>query len=859
MAFCVGSLSASVTADQSGFNAAMNDVRKKGAKTADRISKKFRKVGRKMQSVGKNLTAGLTLPLVAAAGMAIKTAADYEALEMQLSILTGSAEEGAKAFKKLEEFSAGTPFQLKDLVKANNTLIGMGQSTEVAFSNLQMLGDVAAGTGANVNELAITFGQASAEGKLMTRDIREFINRGIPMTKLLADSMGVGKDAIFDLASQGKISFDVLQKAIEDATTGTGLYAGATEKMASTLGGVFSTLRDNVDRALSEIGTSIVETFNLKDVVKGLIENIGQAVDWWKSLSKTMQKTIVIATAVVAAIGPIALAIGTVLVVLPAMIAGFTTLMGLIPTLAGMFAALTGPIALTVAAIAGAAALIYTNWDTLAAYFTTGDGAEMWQTTKRIVTTTMGAVKLAIKTAVTEIKKIWGSIAAYFTTGDGAEFWSSLVETVSTYMKAVWSTIKFYIGVIKALWDTFGDRIISRLSSTWDRIKIITSTVFRVLIDIVTIALDQITNYINLFKGIFTGDWQLIWDSVKNIVITSVNGTISVIESLVTGSMDLLISLLDSLGVGDAIKESLKAGRDSISKFAESLKISKQGIDKNTEAAEAWGAAVKAAGDKAEEAGKKAANAAAGGGKGGASGDVSRGDTNSGAPIKIPTDEAINDIMTIEELMSGVDLNVYDKIFPPGSLGQLQEKSAMIRKEMSYATDPEQIAMYRKELGLTKEQMDAITGSTNKAANAGQRWGATIGDALFQAASGAKDLLSSVKDLIVQFAKQVFIKGITFLLTGGTGGFLKSVFGGIFHEGGIVPGGGDVPIMAKGGEGVFTKGQMAAMGNLQPRQSSSGLSESSLQGAFERALSNKMSRLGPKEVFVLSQQGKRGF
>jgi phage-related tail protein len=49
------------------------------------------------------------------------------------------------------------------------------------------------------------------------------------------------------------------------------------------------------------------------------------------------------------------------------------------------------------------------------------------------------------------------------------------------------------------------------------------------------------------------------------------------------------------------------------------------------------------------------------------------------------------------------------------------------------------------------------------------------------------------------------------------------------------------------------------MGNLQPRQSSSGLSESSLQGAFERALSNKMSRLGPKEVFVLSQQGKRGF
>jgi len=815
LAFSVGSLSASVTADQSGFNAAMNDVRKKGTSVASQVSKKFNEVGDSFISAGKSLTTKLTLPLAALAGASVKAFDTQIKAEMRLAAaLRAGGEEVQNNLASFKEFA--TNLQEITTVGDESTLGMLQVAKSMGLTNEQ-----AKRAAKNSIALSKSMGMSEKSAIRYTAALESgestMLARYIPALRQIDDK-----------SKRAAKAQELLAKMFSAATTEAEVGLGPLTQMWNTLG--------DFSEQIGEIVLKRMQPF---------IDAIGKTVDWLKSLDGGTNEIIVSVGILAGAIGPLLIGMGGILKLVPLLIAGF--------------GALTGPIALTVAAIAGAAALIYTNWDSIAAYFTTGDGAKMWQTTKRIVTTTMDAVKLAIKTAVTEIKKIWGSIAAYFTTGDGAEFWSSLVETVSTYMKAVWSTIKFYIGVIKALWDTFGDRIISRLSSAWDRIKIITSTVFRVLIDIVTTALDQITNYINLFKGIFTGDWQLIWDSVKNIVITSVNGTISVIESLVTGSMDLLISFLDSLGVGDAIKESLKAGRDSISKFAESLKISKQGIDKNTEAAEAWGAAVKAAGDKAEEAGKKAANAAAGGGKGGASGDVSRGDTNSGAPIKIPTDEAINDLLTIEELMSGVDLNVYDKIFPPGSLGQLQEKSAMIRKEMSYATDPEQIAMYRKELGLTKEQMDAITGSTNKAANAGQRWGATIGDALFQAASGAKDLLSSVKDLIVQFAKQVFIKGITFLLTGGTGGFLKSVFGGIFHEGGIVPGGGDVPIMAKGGEGVFTKGQMAAMGNLQPRQSSSGLSESSLQGAFERALSNKMSRLGPKEVFVLSQQGKRGF
>jgi len=820
LAFSVGSLSASVTADQSGFNAAMNDVRKKGTSVASQVSKKFNEVGDSFISAGKSLTTKLTLPLAALAGASVKAFDTQIKAEMRLAAaLRAGGEEVQNNLASFKEFA--TNLQEITTVGDESTLGMLQVAKSMGLTNEQ-----AKRAAKNSIALSKSMGMSEKSAIRYTAALESgestMLARYIPALRQIDDK-----------SKRAAKAQELLAKMFSAATTEAEVGLGPLTQMWNTLG--------DFSEQIGEIVLKRMQPF---------IDAIGKTVDWLKSLDSGTNEIIVSVGILAGAIGPLLIGMGGILKLVPLLIAGF--------------GALTGPIALTVAAIAGAAALIYTNWDTLAAYFTTGDGAEMWQTTKRIVTTTMGAVKLAIKTAVTEIKRIWGSIAAYFTTGDGAEFWSSLVETVSTYMKAVWSTIKFYIGVIKALWDTFGDRIISRLSSAWDRIKIITSTVFRVLIDIVTTALDQITNFINLFKGIFTGDWQLIWDSVKNIVITSVNGTISVIESLVTGSMDLLISFLDSLGVGDAIKESLKAGRDSISKFAESLKISKQGIDKNTEAAEAWGAAVKAAGDKAEEAGKKAANAAYGGGKGSASGgseiNIGRADT-SGIVVPDISSGTENYIANLQSMKAatGEYRNVTD-----AALGRTKEEWRIFNENMQQVTD-------QTNQIINQFFVNTISSFANGLAEMAS--GAkTFGDMVSGLVSQLSNLMIEIGTLWVSFGTgfaaamnpaTLFASGGTSAIAAGAGliaagialkGLLNS-----FHEGGIVPGGGDVPIMAKGGEGVFTKGQMAAMGNLQPRQSSSGLSESSLQYAFERALSNKMSRLGPKEVFVLSQQGKRGF
>lgn len=329
----VGEIVAPIVADLKGFTSGLASAKSQGISVAKDIKQSFQDIGKGMQNMGRNMSLAITAPLAGAGLMALKTASNYERLQIQINTLSGSAEKGAKIFKQLQEFSAGTPFQLDDLVRANNILVGMGQSTEDAFDNLQMLGDVASATGSNINELAVTFGQASAEGKLMTRDIREFINRGIPMTKLLADSMGVAQNQIFKLAEEGKISFEVVRKALQDATSGTGMYAGATEDAANSISGVFSTLKDNVSASLAELGNSIVDTLDLKEMIKGITEGVQQITENFKSLSDDAKKDLLLLAGILGASGPVLLAIGTLVTAVTAI---SLPVLGVIAVVAGI-------------------------------------------------------------------------------------------------------------------------------------------------------------------------------------------------------------------------------------------------------------------------------------------------------------------------------------------------------------------------------------------------------------------------------------------------------------------------------------------------------------------------------------------
>lgn len=270
--------------------------------------------GRNVRDIGKSLSLQLTAPLGLAAGAALKSAANFEKLRTQLDTLTGSAENGAKAFDRLVKFSAQTPFQLDELAKVNNLLLGFGLNADEAYESVGLLGDVAAVAGGDLQNIGVAFGQAAASGRLMAQDINQFINNGVPVIKLLADSMGVAEGEIKKLASAGQVTFPELIRALQKATSEGGMFEGGMQKLSTTFNGLASTLKDNLNIALAELGNEIITAFDLKGLMTNFINFIKNLTDRFKKLDPQVKKVALQVGLFAAAFPPLLVVIGTILI-----------------------------------------------------------------------------------------------------------------------------------------------------------------------------------------------------------------------------------------------------------------------------------------------------------------------------------------------------------------------------------------------------------------------------------------------------------------------------------------------------------------------------------------------------------------
>src|SRR5690625_4548616 len=109
-----------------------------------------------------------------------------------------------------------------------------------------------------------------------------------------------------------------------------------------------------------------------------------------------------------------------------------------------------------------------------------------------------------------------------------------------------------------------------------------------------------------------------------------------------------------------------------------------------------------------------------------------------------------------------------------------------------------------------------------------------------------------LRSIFRQLANQAVFAG----LTGGVGSLGALVKGRKMHGGGVVGGIGESMTLLRSGEAVFTPAQTRALGLMASRPSG-GISESAMQSAFDKALAKHTSKLGPREIFVLSREGGR--
>jgi tape measure domain-containing protein len=292
-------------------------------RSIDQSQSKMQAFGEKAKRVGSSLTKFVTLPILGLGAAALKSAADMEVQEAAFETLLGSAEAARGMLQELTDFSAKTPFQLKDLAQATKTMLSFGIAQEKIMPNLQSLGDIAQGDSEKLKSLTLAFSQIQSTGRLMGQDLLQLINAGFNPLLEISEKTGESMADLKERMSDGAISAEEITNAFISATSEGGRFFGGMEKASQTLTGQISTLKDNV----AILGREIVS--QLLPVIKKIVAQVTDWVRQFQGLDDQTKKTILTVAGIAAAAGPAILAIGKIVTI--------------VKTLKTTLSALTGP------------------------------------------------------------------------------------------------------------------------------------------------------------------------------------------------------------------------------------------------------------------------------------------------------------------------------------------------------------------------------------------------------------------------------------------------------------------------------------------------------------------------------------
>jgi tape measure domain-containing protein len=211
----------------------------------------------------------------------VKMASDAEQLEIAFGTMLGSTDKAKMMITDLNQFAAKTPFEMPGITQAARSLMSFGTSQDQVIPLLRVLGDVSAGTGKDLSELAVIFGQISATGKLTGGDLMQLTNAGVPMLKTLADQLGKTTGEVKAMVEGGEISSGMVTKAFQQMSSEGGLFSNMMEKQSGTLGGLWSTLSDTIGQGALAMGQALVDGFDLKSVVANLTSFVERVRGEW--------------------------------------------------------------------------------------------------------------------------------------------------------------------------------------------------------------------------------------------------------------------------------------------------------------------------------------------------------------------------------------------------------------------------------------------------------------------------------------------------------------------------------------------------------------------------------------------------
>lgn len=443
-------------------------------------------VAQKMAIVGVGLGAGL----VALGKQAVESAGKFEQYQIAFTTLLKDGKKAQEVIKGIEEDAKKTPFNLPDLIQANQLLISAGEDAEKSRKIIKNLGDAISATGggnAELQRLGVNLQQIKALGKATALDVRQFAFAGINIYGLLSETTGKTVEQVREM----EVTYEDLTTALEKGAGAGGRFENAMLNQSKSLQGIISNTQDVISLTLKDIAIKSGLFDVIKRGVQGFLtlieankervitffQGIGTAIQNFinSDFFKNLVEQLTIFGAWVVANKDI------ILTFLKGLAIGFGALL-IIGTVAGAIALLTNPLTLVTVAVG----LLYTAWQTnflgiqdltaKALIYIRGflESIRNWWTLygediKIIVSGLWQVVSGIFQYALNNIIAIFQIFSALLK-GDWGALWTAIINLGKNQQQAL---SKIFWGIVDVVRGSFGALVtvaVGYLSDLWSKV-----------------------------------------------------------------------------------------------------------------------------------------------------------------------------------------------------------------------------------------------------------------------------------------------------------------------------------------------------------------------------------------------------
>ena len=212
----------------------------------------------------------------------VKVRGEFQQLEASFNTMLGSEEKADALMQQLIRTAATTPFDLQSVAGGARQLLAYGENVENVNDDLIRLGNIAAGLNQPLNDLIYLYGTTMTQGRLYTADYNQFVGRGIPLGRELANVLGVAEGKVREMVEAGKVGFPEVQQAIQDLTNEGGMFFGLMEEQSKTITGRISNIEDSISMMMNEIGRQS------EGIIGNSLDAVAYLVDHYEQVGRVL-------------------------------------------------------------------------------------------------------------------------------------------------------------------------------------------------------------------------------------------------------------------------------------------------------------------------------------------------------------------------------------------------------------------------------------------------------------------------------------------------------------------------------------------------------------------------------------------